>query len=393
MTIATQGYGSPPGYDAANLFNSGSKTIANENNFFKAFGSAQTNKMTANESAPQNADLNLNTTDPSFFDFDGPSRPVSPFSNQYSPHAAAGNMPGWASDMNLHPLSPPNSAPLEAKGWDFMPAYPQPPNIMTNMPSANVRSQFGQVTPPDDENEGEFPFDRPIREQDGAHAPSERPSETASGKKRNRLSASSSKDSPAKRSRKYTSRNSGSSNASGQPTKTEDVRRSKFLERNRVAASKCRQKKKEWTQNLESRARDMQKENGSLHMMVDSLRQEVIFLKGEMLRHGGCDCTQIQEFLKNAGPGLTDSIPQSRPDRMKAIDLDNDDTESVTFKQENSPFDSPASDNDDMHLDEASVSGESRYDDDDSNTLAERKAIAEDENALEALLTNELAAR
>lgn len=78
----------------------------------------------------------------------------------------------------------------------------------------------------------------------------------------------------------------------------DDQRRSRFLERNRVAASKCRQKKKEWTQNLEHRARDLQRENHSLRLLLDSCKEEILFLKGEMLKHTGCGCENIQESLQ-----------------------------------------------------------------------------------------------
>lgn len=74
-------------------------------------------------------------------------------------------------------------------------------------------------------------------------------------------------------------------------------KRSQFLERNRVAASKCRQKKKEWTNNLESRARELQATKNSMVLLVASLREELLYLKGEALKHTTCDCSAVRNYL------------------------------------------------------------------------------------------------
>jgi hypothetical protein len=63
-----------------------------------------------------------------------------------------------------------------------------------------------------------------------------------------------------------------------------------------VAASKCRQKK-EWTSNLEQRARELQASKTSLALLVSSLREELLYLKGEALRHTTCDCNSVREYL------------------------------------------------------------------------------------------------
>ena len=71
---------------------------------------------------------------------------------------------------------------------------------------------------------------------------------------------------------------------------------SKFLARTRVAASKCRQKK-EWTKNLEDRARELRRSNQSLAIIVKFLREDIIFLIGEIWEHNSGDCDQIQSFM------------------------------------------------------------------------------------------------
>ena len=75
-------------------------------------------------------------------------------------------------------------------------------------------------------------------------------------------------------------------------------KRTKFLERNRVAASKCRHKKKEYAQNLDEQAREKKAIQQSLGSQVDSLKQLVLYLKQELLRHAGCNCPEIKSYLR-----------------------------------------------------------------------------------------------
>lgn len=46
-----------------------------------------------------------------------------------------------------------------------------------------------------------------------------------------------------------------------------DEKRRKFLERNRAAASRCRQKRKVWVQSLEKKAEDLNSMNGQLQVL------------------------------------------------------------------------------------------------------------------------------
>ena len=98
-----------------------------------------------------------------------------------------------------------------------------------------------------------------------------------------------------KRTRKYTPYST--SPTSFDQSGPGDVRRLKFLERNRVAASKCRQKKKEWMQNLENRVRVLQSKNDSLRVCTESLGKECFYLKNQIMAHKNCECRAMQEFL------------------------------------------------------------------------------------------------
>ncbi|KAJ1897914.1 hypothetical protein LPJ66_003069 [Kickxella alabastrina] len=78
---------------------------------------------------------------------------------------------------------------------------------------------------------------------------------------------------------------------------TEQQRRRHFLERNRIAASKCRQKKKVWVQQLERRAEEVTNQNRSLHIAVAQLKEEVMILKNQLISHHNCGCSTIHQFL------------------------------------------------------------------------------------------------
>ncbi|XP_061548660.1 cyclic AMP-dependent transcription factor ATF-2 isoform X2 [Phycodurus eques] len=87
-----------------------------------------------------------------------------------------------------------------------------------------------------------------------------------------------------------------------------DEKRRKFLERNRAAASRCRQKRKVWVQSLEKKADDLNSTNGHLQSEVTLLRSEVAQLKQLLLAHKDCPVTAMQ---KKSGYHLTDKDESS----------------------------------------------------------------------------------
>ncbi|KAJ2391402.1 hypothetical protein GGI23_005424, partial [Coemansia sp. RSA 2559] len=97
-------------------------------------------------------------------------------------------------------------------------------------------------------------------------------------------------------------------------SKTEHERRRKFLERNRLAASKCRQKKKMWVQELERRAEDATMQNRSLQIAVAQLKEEVLILKNQLLAHHSCGCTAVQQYIQSGcgapatGPSVAHAV-------------------------------------------------------------------------------------
>lgn len=94
-------------------------------------------------------------------------------------------------------------------------------------------------------------------------------------------------------------------NKDGTKTKmTDEEKRKNFLERNRVAALKCRQRKKAWLASLQSKVELYSTENESLSQQISQLREEVVNLKTLLLAHKDCPVTQTQgmhaSFLQQA---------------------------------------------------------------------------------------------
>ncbi|KAF2003932.1 hypothetical protein P154DRAFT_393869, partial [Amniculicola lignicola CBS 123094] len=97
----------------------------------------------------------------------------------------------------------------------------------------------------------------------------------------------------------------------GIPLQVTSARQS-HLEKNRVAAHKCRQRKKEYINGLEGRAREFSSKNKQLRENVAMLRDEILTLKNEVLRHAGCGFWAVDEYLARcAGDLLGMDVPSS----------------------------------------------------------------------------------
>lgn len=72
-----------------------------------------------------------------------------------------------------------------------------------------------------------------------------------------------------------------------------DDQRERFLEKNREAAYRCRQKKKKFVQDLEERSKVLQEKNTDLQFQITLLKEESIFLRNLLLTHGNCNCQGV----------------------------------------------------------------------------------------------------
>jgi len=183
-------------------------------------------------------------------------------------------------------------------------------------PGIQYQRRHGQLTPPDDQSPKSHSTPYPNGDTDGAdnkHRNKERSStgksngSSASTGSKRRSGAKASHANPAvsdpapKRSRK-SRRVSKSASSVGTDNPQEEVKRERFLERNLVAASKCRQKKKEWTSQLEEDERQQKALHMYLKRSVAQLKEELLFLKGECLKHSDCECEAIRNHMASTIP-------------------------------------------------------------------------------------------
>ncbi|XP_023815639.1 cyclic AMP-responsive element-binding protein 5 isoform X2 [Oryzias latipes] len=102
-----------------------------------------------------------------------------------------------------------------------------------------------------------------------------------------------------------------------------DERRQKFLERNRAAATRCRQKRKLWVSSLEKKAEELTHTNLQLQNEVTSLKSEVGQLKQILLTHKDCPVTARQREAQGYPPaGVSPGgspTPAGPGSRMQAI--------------------------------------------------------------------------
>ena len=138
-------------------------------------------------------------------------------------------------------------------------------------------------------------------------APTGKPSRTSS--KSSIPSLSSGSASPGKRTRSKTAAKKAAVRGSRAKQKAkkepvaeeedeDDPKRNKYLERNRVAASKCRQKKKAWVSDLETQKSDLEAMHGNLQREYSSLVDQVTQLKNDLMIHAGCGDRNIDSWIE-----------------------------------------------------------------------------------------------
>ncbi|CEP13628.1 hypothetical protein [Parasitella parasitica] len=93
----------------------------------------------------------------------------------------------------------------------------------------------------------------------------------------------------------------------------DEEKRKNFLERNRIAALKCRQRKKQWLQNLQTKVECLGADNEQFQMQANALRDEVIRLKTLLMIHKDCPInpSDVQAALSRPIPGIFD--PSNSP--------------------------------------------------------------------------------
>jgi hypothetical protein len=145
--------------------------------------------------------------------------------------------------------------------------------------------RFGQVTPPEDAN---------------MHGMSKSSSKRAdSGASGIEVDDTSSMSPHSSMSNKRPSVRSSQKSRKESRTSDDGVagdKKDKYREKNRVAAAKCRAKKKEHTDSLEDTYRTQSAMNTALKQTEKSLRDELSYWRTQALQHTFCSCHPIQEY-------------------------------------------------------------------------------------------------
>ena len=81
--------------------------------------------------------------------------------------------------------------------------------------------------------------------------------------------------------------------------KENEGKRRHFLQRNRVAAMKCRKKKKEWVSDLEETKSGLENQNVHLHMELDGLVDEASRIRAQLMAHANCNDSNIDKWIEN----------------------------------------------------------------------------------------------
>ncbi|OTB07790.1 hypothetical protein M426DRAFT_8389 [Hypoxylon sp. CI-4A] len=79
----------------------------------------------------------------------------------------------------------------------------------------------------------------------------------------------------------------------------DSTKRNKFLERNRVAATKCRQKKREWVSDLEETRFGLESQHNRLQIEYSSLKSQITQIKSELMEHANCNDSNINTWIEN----------------------------------------------------------------------------------------------
>ena len=233
-------------------------------------------------------------------------------SNATSKNAGAGSIDPMTldqSDFSPHPSWPAGNPP-----FPFAPVSPQA-NIV-NSRSDSVTHQFGQITPPDDD--GTVKELKSMPRQPTSYLPSTRGVHSQvsfTAKSERARNAANQRHAKAKKAKKeQTSHVETPSDEDGDGDM--DHKREKYREKNRLAAAKCRAKKKMNVEGLEEEAREATARNNKLRVQARELRDTFSELRSHALLHDpsqGCKCGQIHMYNSNkaqeAARGATLMMP------------------------------------------------------------------------------------
>ncbi|KAK5122048.1 hypothetical protein LTR85_004294 [Meristemomyces frigidus] len=159
--------------------------------------------------------------------------------------------------------------------------------------NTSVAEQFGQITPPEDSPQ----VKTSTPSEAGQAAPTTKMDK--SQRARNAANQRHAKSKKAREARKDSKDTKEDEEFEGSGDDVED-KREKYREKNRLAAAKCRMKKKENVETLEERHRRLQAQNSFFKREERELRDELTVWRTMALQHNqqipGCDCQPLHLY-------------------------------------------------------------------------------------------------
>lgn len=102
--------------------------------------------------------------------------------------------------------------------------------------------------------------------------------------------------------------------------RSETEKKEQIKQRNRVAASKCRQKKKEKVDELKEIKQSLEARNHDLHVEYQRLRQEIGRVKSDLIHHTECNDPNIDRWVENEAKGYVQKLVRNdEQQRMGSI--------------------------------------------------------------------------
>lgn len=178
-----------------------------------------------------------------------------------------------------------------------------------------VEHNFGQITPPNDTDPEKEARRREIEASEAAAV------EASNAKSERARNAANTRHARKNALRKDSCTTNGDSAEAGEESEGKG-KREKYREKNRLAAAKCRAKKKNNTEDLETQARTIQARNRQLKEEELNLRDELSFLRNCALEHvaGGCRNHRLLSYNQMKAEEAARSAQIGRPMHSPSLD-------------------------------------------------------------------------
>jgi molecular chaperone GrpE (heat shock protein) len=240
------------------------------------------------------------------------------------------NPPAGLPDLHFDSLNPVSADdgseyPLTTafEPWDTIRYYTQltdddvamamDPNLLRTPTSSGLRSEH-------DSQFLMFPMDESPIVSEASPNTSSTPSSSVTGKEQN-----TARNNTCKR---------GPQNSRSQTEKKEQVK-----QRNRVAASKCRQKKRTKADELKEQSSSLEADNNNLHNEYERLRKEIGQVKSDLMHHTECNDDNINQWISNEAKTYVDKLVRKEVrQRMGSLSSSNETVEDVENAQPGLPF-------------------------------------------------------